>query len=142
MSWTEKLVTLATGKNKEERTQEKVLTGEIRKKQNAAYFQAKEKEEIRVAQTRARLEADAKVRSMQRRYNPPKQNYSSPFGSGFGGGMNPITGASLTPKPQYRPRPKSSGRRIVYVERRTVKRSRPRPRQPRQDNYKPYSIWG
>jgi hypothetical protein len=142
MGWGEKLVTLATGKNKVERLQERAANVEIRKQQNAAYYQAKQKEDMRVAQFKAKAEADARIRNIQSRYSPkPQQGYNSPFGPGLGGlgGMSPITGARLTPQPQARPR-------VVYrykPGKRTAKRTRRRVRTvPARDNYKPYSIWG
>ena len=146
MTWKEKLITLATGKNKTERLQEKYANAEIRKKQNTAYYQAKEKESIRVAQARAKAEADSRVKAIQRRYNPPAQTspaYNSPFGGGIGGpgGFSAITGARLTPQPQarprvvYRDRPNKRTRRVRRVRRRT-------PRTPAQPQARPYSIWG
>jgi hypothetical protein len=142
MSWKEKLMTLATGKNEIERAQYNAAQKQIKKAQTAEYYRQQKEQSLRIAQAKAKAEADARIRNIQSRYSPrPQQGYNSPFGPGLGGigGMNPITGARPTPQPQARPR-------VVYrykPGKRTTRRTRRRVRTvPARDNYKPYSIWG
>lgn len=80
MGFFEKIREVVSGKTKMERLQEKAATTNIRSKQMAAYYAAKEKEGIRVAQAKATAEANSKIRAIHRQYAPQKQ-YSNPFGS-------------------------------------------------------------
>lgn len=84
MSFGEKITSFVTGKNKIERMQERAANKQIRLKQNAAYYQEKERQAINIAQAKARHEAKIKIAS----FSKPKPQYSSPFGGGFGlGGL-------------------------------------------------------
>lgn len=59
--------------SKESSRQRSAANRAIKKKAQAEFFRAKEKEELKLARERARLQAQQKLSSMKKRVNPPKK---------------------------------------------------------------------
>ena len=74
--------------------QKKAANAQIYAKSKAAYYKAKEKEQIRYAQAKARHEADEGIKQLKGNDKQSSLDVFG-FGGGFGGGgFNPISGQS------------------------------------------------
>lgn len=79
----EKAITFLTGKNKTQRLQQSTAEKNIRNRELAAYYKAKEKERILYAQQRATIERQQALEKFKAKTKP--QNYSMPVGGGLSG---------------------------------------------------------
>ena len=129
MGFTEFVKRTVTGMDATERAQDRAARAEIRRKQLAAYYEAKQKESIALARTKAKYEREARERQLKQKYLPAKpKSYSTPFS---GGGTSSIMGSfgntSFNPLTGYQsPKPKLTATAIP--RRRRKKRSRIRTR--------------
>ena len=139
MGITESIKRIVTGKNEVEREQERAANAEIKRKQLAAYYEAKQKESIKLAQTKARYEREAKEKRLKTSYSGGGFWSAKPTVSPFGGGVSSVVGNSFgntSFHPLYGSRTIATAPRKPKVRRKRARATRTRivyrnaPRQP------------
>lgn len=98
----EKIKQAVTGKTKEEREYEREFKKDIARAKRKAYMEAQKIQGIKIANRKAEIEANARIRKIEQQYAPRKQTSYGSFQSPFGGGsiLGAMGGGGVVRRPQ------------------------------------------